>query len=387
MKRILEKIINLEAISGCLLILSSIFALILANSSWEHTYNSVLQSHINITVFNKPLSISFIHIINDGLMVLFFLTIGLEIKREMLEGQLSKTSQIVLPLIAAIGGIIVPALIYTGFNHNDDEAMKGWAVPTATDIAFALGILALLGSRIPNSLKLFIMAVAIYDDLAAIVIIAIFYTSHLSGLSLLCASIAILALWFCNKLNVKSLSVYLIIGFLLWLTVLHSGVHATLAGVFLGFAIPLKLPNTDYSPLKWLEKKLHSWVSYGILPLFAFANAGINLAGISLNDFTTPITLGILIGLFVGKQISIFAFSFIIIKLKYAILPKNCSWKQFYGSTILCGIGFTMSLFISSLAFEDDNQLIINSRLGIFLATILSAAIGYTLLRFSKSLN
>lgn len=380
MKDLFNKFIHFESLSGCLLILTSIVALGLANSPWESTYSSFVEGTISFNLSKYSISTSFHHIINDGLMVLFFLLIGLEIKREMIEGKLSKISQMVLPLLAALGGIAVPALIFTVFNYKDPIIMKGWAIPTATDIAFALGIVALLGSRVPSALKLFIMTVAIYDDLAAIIIIAFFYTGNLSLLTLAFASFAILALGICNHFNISKLSLYLAIGSVLWLLVLKSGVHATLAGVILAFAIPLKLPHKRISPLKLLENKLYPWVSYCILPLFAFANAGVNFQNIGINELFSPLTVGISMGLFVGKQLGIFFVCLAVIKLKFASLPENVSWQKLYGAAMLCGIGFTMSLFISTLAYQNETLLTINSRLGIFIGTLLSAIAGSILL-------
>ncbi len=382
---LLTRFISSESFPGVLLIFASILALGLANSAFAKEYDALIQSQLylglNTWILSKPLLLW----INDGLMALFFLQIGLEIKREMIEGQLSTFSQVVLPGVAACGGIIVPALIYFLFNHQDSLAVRGWAIPTATDIAFALGILGLLGKRVPMGLKLFLMAVAIFDDLAAIVIIAIFYTSELSMQALLLASLAIVMLVVCNRLRVSALSVYGFIGLLLWFFVLKSGVHATLAGVVLAFTIPLNATPQGTSPLKDLEKSLHVWVAYFILPLFAFANAGINFGEISVDDFKSPLTLGITLGLFLGKQVGIFAATFLLIRCKLARLPENTNWRQIYGVAVLGGIGFTMSLFISTLAFENEANYIVNSRLGILMGTLLSAILGYVILRFTNN--
>lgn len=376
MKASPQKFIQLESLSGGLLILSTLLALGFANSAWRELYQGFLNATLSLKLYDAQISISFLHFVNDGLMVIFFMLIGLEIKREMLEGNLSQLSELLLPLAGAVGGIVFPALIFFFFNHHNSENMNGWAIPTATDIAFALGILALLGPRIPIGLRLFVMAVAIYDDIAAILIIAIFYTGNLSILSLSLAALCIMVLIVCNQLNIQKISVYLSIGALLWLLVLKSGVHATLAGVVLAFTIPLKLPKNNFSPLKKLEDLLHSWVGFLILPLFAFANAGIYFEQVTKDDYVSPLTLGIALGLFIGKQFGIFTTSFIVIKLKLASLPKNTSWLQFYGGILLCGIGFTMSLFIAMLAFEETSQQIINSRLGIFIGSLLSALVG-----------
>lgn len=384
MNKLIDRFISSEAVSGLILIVMALVAIVLANSPLHEWYDSLVRSSFSISVNQWRISKPILIWVNDGLMTLFFLLIGLEIKREILEGQLASLSQITLPLIAALGGIAVPALLYTAFNYSDPNAMRGWAIPTATDIAFALGILALLGSRVPGGLKLFVMAVAIYDDLAAIIIIALFYSNDLSGISLGLASLAIVVLLVCNRLNISSLAIYLFIGFLLWLFVLESGVHATLAGVVLAFIIPLRIPNSTYSPLETLEGDLQPLVAYFILPLFAFSNAGVTFNNITGEDFLSPLTLGISLGLFLGKQIGIFFSSFIIIKMNLAKLPDNTSWLQFYGAAVICGIGFTMSLFIGTLAFGDNTLEIVNSRLGIFIGTLLSAIFGYIILRRAK---
>lgn len=375
--QMLTRFIRSESFGGILLMLMSVIALILANTSLKVWYADFIQTPLYIGTDAWRLSKPLLLWINDGLMAIFFLYIGLEVKREIRVGQLSKIHQVVLPLVAALGGIIIPAVIYTFFNHQNASIMQGWAIPTATDIAFALGILALLGDRVPLSLKIFLMAVAIFDDLAAIVIIAVFYTSDLSMLSLGLASIAIAALVFCNVINVKNLSIYGFIGLLLWVCVLKSGVHATLAGVVLALAIPLTMARK-------LENALHGWVTYFILPVFAFANAGIYFGDMRVNDFLSPLTLGIALGLFLGKQVGIFGFAFLLIKTKFAQLPENTDWLQLYGVAILCGIGFTMSLFISTLAFNDESMHIIHSRLGIFIGTLFSAVLGYIILRFAR---
>ncbi|MFI4937873.1 MAG: Na+/H+ antiporter NhaA [Candidatus Berkiellales bacterium] len=382
----LTTIICSPSFIGILLIFSAVLALIFANSPLANWYQDLIQSEVYLGISAWKISKPLLLWINDGLMAVFFLVIGLEIKREILEGQLSKISQVILPAFGALGGVIVPAAIYYWFNYHDAAAMTGWAIPTATDIAFALGILSLLGSRVPPSLKIFLMAVAIFDDFAAIVIIAIFYTSELSFLSLTLASIAIVLLIICNVMKVMHKSVYLLIGFLLWTFVLKSGVHATLAGVILAFTIPLKSTN-PVSPLNEIEHYLHPWVNYFILPLFAFANAGIHFGDTTLADFTSPLTLGIAFGLFFGKQLGIFIPTFLLVKCKLATMPAQTNWQHIYGVAILSGIGFTMSLFISTLAFEDTINYIVNSRLGIFIGTLLSAIVGYVLLRNAASNN
>lgn len=373
-------------LSGLLLISFSLFALIAANSPLNHWYESLVNSHFYIGVKDLTLSKPILLWINDGLMALFFLLIGLELKREILEGELSNRAQIFLPAAAALGGIIVPGFIYYLFNHQDNPTIRGWAIPTATDIAFALGVLTMLGSRVPVALRIFLTTVAMFDDFAAILIIAIFYTAHLSAISLLLAALAIGVLLVCNYLKVANLSVYLLVGLFLWLFVLKSGVHATLAGVILGFTIPHRLPGKQTSLLLKLEKDLHPWVNYFILPLFAFSNAGINFSQVTLAGLLSPPAMGIILGLFLGKQLGIFGVSFLLIKAKWAQLPRHTAWQQFYGACVLCGIGFTMSLFICSLALEDTDlvQQVI-SRLAIFLGSILSAVVGYGVIRLASS--
>lgn len=374
-----------ESIAGLVLIFSSILALILANSPLAAWYDALIQSEFYVGLNQWRLGKPILLWINDGLMALFFLQVGLEMKREMIEGQLSNPAQVILPSVAALGGILFPAIIYWLFNHNEAATLKGWAIPTATDIAFALGVLGLLGKRVPLALKLFLLTVAIFDDLAAIIIIATFYTENLSGLSLLLASFAILGLIICNYQKVSALSAYCVLGLLLWFFVLKSGVHATLAGVILAFTIPLNTSPKESSMLKDLEHSLHNWVAYLILPLFAFANAGIHFDYLSVDDLASSLTIGISLGLFLGKQLGIFSFSFLLIKMGKASLPKDTSWLQLYGVAVLGGIGFTMSLFISSLAFQQQAHYIVESRLGIFLGTILSAVIGYIILYWCYS--
>ncbi|MEW8047861.1 MAG: Na+/H+ antiporter NhaA, partial [Candidatus Thiodiazotropha sp.] len=329
--------------------------------------------------------------INDGLMAVFFMLIGLEVKREFLEGELSSLDQIILPGLGAIGGMLVPAAIYYWLNQSDPVALNGWAIPAATDIAFALGIISLLGKRVPVSLRVFLMALAIFDDLGAIIIIAIFYTADLSFASLIIAVAAIVVLFVLNMLQVSRVSAYVMVGVILWVAVLKSGVHATLAGVVLGLMIPIKDPkNSDRSPLREVEHGLHQWVAILIVPLFAFANAGVSLSGLTFDALLEPIPLGIAAGLFVGKQIGIMLFCGVAIVLGFAKLPNGASWSGFYATTILCGIGFTMSLFIASLAFEQGgtSSIFMGDRLGILLGSGLSAVIGYLILRiFNPSIR
>ncbi|MCK5709509.1 MAG: Na+/H+ antiporter NhaA, partial [Deltaproteobacteria bacterium] len=322
--------------------------------------------------------------INDGLMAIFFLLIGLEVKREILDGQLSSISQVALPGIAAIGGMAIPALIYILFNISNASALNGWAIPAATDIAFALGILALLGSRVPLSLKLFLLTLAIIDDLGAIVIIAIFYSGELSVTSLIFAGVAIAALFAMNLFGVKRIAAFVVVGIILWICVLKSGVHATLAGVILAFAIPLRTKEDEPCPLREMEHSLHPWIAFGIMPIFAFANAGVSLKGMSFGSLFEPIPIGIALGLFLGKQVGVFGFSFAAVKLGLAKLPSDINWRLIYGTSVLCGIGFTMSLFISTLAFDssiaDDAT---SARIGILVGSFIAAIVGYLILKSS----
>jgi Na+:H+ antiporter, NhaA family len=384
----LFQFIQSESFGGLLLILVSCCAFIVANSPWQHVYQALIESNFYIGINNYRLSKPMLLWVNDGLMAIYFLLIGLELKREVLEGHLSKVSQIILPGSAALGGIIVPALIFYGFNHKHDLTLTGWAIPTATDIAFSLGILALLGSRIPSSLKIFLMTIAIFDDFVAILIIAIFYTGNLSTLSLFLASIAIILLILFNRFNIQALSIYFFVGVLLWFFVLKSGVHATLAGVVLAFTIPNTIRGQIFSPLKTIEHKLQPWVAFFIIPLFAFTNSGITFSNVRLEDFLSPLTLGIALGLFLGKQIGIFGTTFLLIKFRLGSLPKETNWKHIYGVAVLGGVGFTMSLFISSLAFEQvGRDFSLLSRIGIFAGSIASALLGYFVLKGAKCPN
>jgi len=368
----------LEAASGLLLIAAAILALIINNSPLSWLYTGLLDTPVVAQIGALKIAKPLLLWINDGLMALFFLLIGLEVKREVLDGQLSRPSQIVLPGAAAIGGMLVPALIYWFLNRDNPAALSGWAIPTATDIAFALGVLALLGKRVPVSLKLFLMTLAIIDDLGAIVIIAIFYSGELSTLSLGLAAACIAALVAMNRLGVVKLGPYMIIGLILWVCVLKSGVHATLAGVTLAFCIPLRTKNAEPSPLLTLEHALHPWVAYGILPLFAFANAGLSLSGVTVESFTHDVPMGIAIGLLLGKTIGVFGLTWLAVKIGIAALPQGANWGQVLGVAILCGIGFTMSLFVGSLAFEPGvSDYAGMDRMGILTGSILAALIGY----------
>jgi len=383
-----EKFMQEESASGILLIFATILALILSNSFVSPFYQSFLHIPVEIRVGSLHLDKSLYHWVNDGLMAIFFLLIGLEVKREILEGHLSSIKQVALPGIAAIGGMLVPALIYLAFNANDPIAVNGWAIPTATDIAFALAILSLLGSRVPVSLKIFLMALAIIDDLGAIVIIAIFYTTDLSTLSIVVAMLSLMSLIALNLFGVSKKAAYFVVGIILWISVLKSGVHATLAGVALAFTIPLYGKGEQgqkISPLKEIEHSLHFWVAFFILPLFAFVNAGVNVTEIFLAQMTNSVPMGIMLGLFIGKQLGVFGFSWLAIKCKLASLPEGSSWMQLYGVSVLTGIGFTMSLFIVSLAFPDDSLFQYTDKLAILVASFLSGIVGYIILKRSKN--
>lgn len=376
---------KLEAASGILLITAAILALIAANTGLKVYYDQLLAVQVVVAIdeFNiaKPLLLW----INDGLMALFFLLVGLELKREVLVGELNQLSKIALPGIAAVGGMLVPALVYAVINRDDPVALHGWAIPTATDIAFALGILGLLGSRIPTSLKIFLVSLAIFDDIGAIIIIALFYTADLSLTAFAFATIGIAVLALLNYLGVVRKSAYLFIGLLVWVSLLKSGVHATLAGVAIALCIPYKGVDAEgkpQQPMHDLEHGLHSPVAFVILPIFAFANAGLSLAGLSVDDVFSPVSLGILLGLFVGKQLGVMLFTWLAVALKIGKLPADVSWGQVYGVAVICGVGFTMSLFIGSLAFQNVAGAGMNDRLGILTGSFLSAVLGYVWLRY-----
>ncbi|MEE4089243.1 Na+/H+ antiporter NhaA [Pseudomonas viridiflava] len=377
MRNTITRFFQLEAAGGLLLIAAAALALIINNSPLSWLYNAFLETPVEARIGALQIAKPLLLWINDGLMALFFLVIGLEVKREVLEGHLSKPSQIVLPGAAAIGGMVVPALIYVALNTGNAEALNGWAIPMATDIAFALGVLALLGKRVPVSLKLFLMTLAIIDDLGAIIVIALVYSGELSQVSLILAAVSIIALIAMNRSGVSRLAPYLLVGLVLWVCVLKSGVHATLAGVVLAFCIPLRT-SSKASPLLTLEHGLHPWVAYGILPLFAFANAGVSLAGVTMDSFTHSVPLGIAAGLLLGKTLGVFGLTWLAVKTRMASLPKEANWGHVLGVSILCGIGFTMSLFVGSLAFEPGVSAYAGEdRMGILTGSILSAIIGY----------
>ena len=376
----IRKFVRTEAAGGLCLVAAAGLALILANGAGSDVYRDFLSTQLSIALdgrvgIDKPVLLW----INDGLMAIFFLLVGLEIKREVIEGELSSRKKALMPGIAALGGMVGPAALFVLFNAGWPDRLAGWAIPAATDIAFALGVMALLGRRVPASLKVFLLALAVMDDLGAIVIIALFYTSQLSLVSLAFAGFAITVLFALNRSGVCRITPYIIVGVFLWVCVLKSGVHATLAGVILGLSIPLYGKGT--SPLKKMEEALHPWIAFGIMPLFAFANAGVPLSDVTFDVFTSTITLGIGLGLFVGKQIGVFGFTRIAVMQGLGDLPRGASWTQFYGMSLLTGIGFTMSLFIGTLAFPQGNH-DVEIRLGVLIGSLLSALVGLAVLRF-----
>ena len=371
---------KLEASSGLLLLISAILALIMSNSSISYLYFETLEKYIFLGLNNFGLKLSILHWINDVLMAVFFFFVTLEITREFIQGELSNIKQAMLPIIAAVGGMLVPALIYIFINFENTETLNGWAIPSATDIAFSLGVLSLLGSRVPISLKVFLTALAIIDDLGAIVIIAVFYSGDLNIFYLSMMLLALIGLLTLNKLGFKIFLPYLIIGILLWYFTRESGIHATISGVLLACAIPHRKKEKDFSLLVKIEHAISPYVAFGIMPLFAFANAGVSLEGISFSSLLLPVPLGILLGLFVGKQIGVFLFSYISIKLGFAQMPNNSNWINFYGVGILTGIGFTMSLFVGNLAFIDNSQYIDGVKLGVLSGSLLSTFFGYFLI-------
>ena len=371
---------RLEAASGLLLLISAVIALIVSNSSLSSIYFETLESYFFIGVNNIGIKMSLLHWINDALMAVFFFFVTLEIKREFLQGELSKPKQALLPIIAAIGGMLVPALIYVYINFQTGDTLRGWAIPSATDIAFSLGVLSLLGSRVPISLKVFLTALAIIDDLGAIVIIAFFYTGDLSVNYLSLLLLTFICLIFLNKFNVRKFIPYLLLGLILWFFTHESGVHATISGVLLATVIPHRKKEKDFSLLTKIEHGVSPYVAFGIMPLFALANAGVSLEGMNFNSLLYPVPLGILLGLFLGKQIGVFLFSLVSIKLNIAQMPNNANWLNFYGVGVLTGIGFTMSLFIGNLAFIENTQYIGGVKIGVLSGSLLSTIFGYFLL-------
>ena len=386
MKMLIEnirKFFRLKSAPGILLLIAAITAIIVENSFLSDSYSKLLHSSMSIKISNFSIDKDLHHWINDGLMAIFFLLVGLEIKRELVQGHLSTRKQFSLPAVAAIGGITIPAIIYISLNFSNAVTINGWAIPTATDIAFALGVVTLLGNRVPISLKVTLVAIAIIDDLMAIVIIASFYTSDLSIIYLLFAAITTTILLVLNNRKINKLRPYVIVGILLWVFVLKSGIHASLAGVLLALFIPIKPKGTStYSPLNKLEHSIEPWVNFIILPIFAFANAGVSFAGMKLNLLWDPVTLGIILGLFFGKQIGVMLFTYLGSILKICKLPSDISWAQYYGLSLITGIGFTMSLFIGSLAFIDPEYQT-SVRLGVLIASLLAGILGYITLRLS----
>lgn len=371
-----------EAAPGLTLMAAALVAVIIANTPLADVYASVLNFKIGFETEAFSLKKGLILWINDGLMAIFFLLVGLEIKRERVKGALRVPSQVILPAMAAVGGMAIPALIFAGINWGDAVAIRGWAIPAATDIAFALCVLSLVGSRAPLSLKVFLTTVAVLDDLGAIVIIAAFYTAEVKMAALGVAGVSLAALIALNRFGVRKLAPYLLIGFVMWLAVLKSGVHATLAGVMLAFTIPVSaVPGEKESPLEHLEHALHPWVSFAVLPIFGFANAGVSFAGMSLGTLAGGVPLGIVLGLFVGKLVGILGMSWLTVKLGFAGLPKGASWSHMLGVAWLCGIGFTMSLFIGGLAYE-TNELETYVRLGVIVGSLFSGILGFAVLRF-----
>ena len=371
---------KLEAASGLMLLIAAVIALIISNSDLNETYFNILNTHLLIGTQNFGLDLSILHWINDVLMAVFFFVVTLEIKREFIQGELSKPKRALLPIIGAVGGMALPALIYVIINFDTGYTLRGWAIPSATDIAFSIGVLSLLGSRIPISLKVFLVALAIIDDLGAIIIIAFFYSTELQYTYLLLMLAAFLALILLNKLNVKKFAPYFLVGLFLWYFTHESGIHSTISGVLLATTIPHRKHEKDYSLLLKLEHILSPYVAFGIMPLFAFANAGVVLNDISINTILSPVPLGIVCGLFFGKQIGVFLFSFLAVKLKLAEMPTNSNWIKFYGVGILTGIGFTMSLFVGNLAFFDYSNNLDGVKIGVLIGSSLSAIVGYSLL-------
>uniref|UniRef100_A0A3B0M0B9 Na(+)/H(+) antiporter NhaA n=1 Tax=Arsenophonus endosymbiont of Trialeurodes vaporariorum TaxID=235567 RepID=A0A3B0M0B9_9GAMM len=379
MTAIIRQFLKLEAASGVLLIIAAFLALIMANTPLQGIYQQFLNIPIAVKISVLDIDKPFLLWINDGLMAIFFLVVGLEVKRELIEGSLAGRDKAIFPAVAAVGGMLLPALVYLFFNLNDEIALQGWAIPAATDIAFALGIMALLGKRVPTELKVFLLALAIIDDLGVIIIIALFYTKSVSIMALGLAMLSLLVLIWMNWRKVENTSAYLVVGVILWVCILKSGIHATLAGVIVGFLIPFK-GGQNNSPSEQLEHLLHPGVAYSILPLFAFANAGIQLDGVTLTNLASALPIGVALGLLIGKPTGIFLFSWLALKLGVAKLPAKINLKQIFAVSVLCGIGFTMSIFIASLAFEGLDNFSTYARLGILIGSTLAAILGLLLL-------
>ena len=383
--RSIHKFLKMEAAGGILLIFAAFAAIVLANTPLDRFYKLLLSTPVAVIIGDFEIAKPLLLWINDGLMAIFFFLIGLELKRELMEGELADKRNIILPGVGAIGGMLFPALIYLYFNANDPIAVHGWAIPAATDIAFALGVLALLGSRVPIAIKIFLTSLAIFDDIGAIIIIAFFYTSKISATALMVVAGCMAILAVLNRRNVLSNSPYILLGVVMWVAALKSGVHATLAGVVMAMFIPMR-SKTDptISPLKTMEHDLHPIVAFFVLPVFAFANAGISFSGVGAEQFFHSVPMGIAIGLFVGKQVGIFGICWLFIKLKVAKLPAGMSWLSLYGTAALCGIGFTMSLFVGSLAFEETGiNRMFDERLGIIVGSLISGVVGYLVLNYS----
>ena len=387
MQATIKNFVRLESAGGIVLMAAAALALVAANTGAAGLYAYFIDTPVEVRVGGLQIAKPLFLWVNDGLMAIFFFLVGLELKREFLEGELSRPANVLLPAVGAVGGMAVPVAVFVLMNRGDAAALQGWAIPAATDIAFALGILTLLGSRVPVSLKVFLVSLAIFDDLGAIIIIAIFYSADLSTGALTVALVCLAGLTLMNRRGVMSVSSYVLVGVIMWIAVLKSGVHATLAGVALAAFIPMRDPdNEGYSPLRELEHDLHQVVAFGVLPLFAFVNAGINLGGVGIEDLLHPVPLGIAAGLFVGKQVGIFLLCFIAIKLGLARLPDGANWGGLYGVSILCGVGFTMSLFVGSLAFENtviNQDTVFDERLGIILGSLLSGIMGYIVLHLT----
>ncbi len=387
MKATIKEFLQLESAGGILLISAAALAMLVANSPFDVYYALLLDVPVEVRVGALIVAKPLILWINDGLMAVFFFLVGLELKREFLEGELSRASNVVLPFCGAVGGVIFPVLIYVAFNRGDADAMSGWAIPSATDIAFSLGLLSLFSGRVPIGLKIFLVSVAIFDDLAAIIIIAIFYSAELSAASLLTAAACLAVLTIMNRRGVSDISPYLWVGLIMWIAVLKSGVHATLAGVALAAFIPMKsTTEPSRSPLRELESDLHHVVAFAILPIFAFVNAGVPLAKLGLSDLLHPVPMGITLGLFLGKQVGVFGICWMAIKLGLARLPAGATWGSLYGVSVLCGVGFTMSMFIGSLAFENEGmnmRLLFDDRVGTIVGSLLSALLAYIVLHWT----
>ena len=375
---------QLEAASGLVLLIAAIIALVISNSNFSELYFDTLEQYLFIGINNFGLKLSVHHWINDLLMAIFFFFVTLEIKREFIQGELSNLKKALLPIIGAVGGMVIPALVYVVINFDNKETLNGWAIPSATDIAFSLGILSLLGSRVPISLKIFLTALAIIDDLGAILIIAFFYSGDLSISYLSLILVSYIFLLILNKFGIKRFSPYLIIGAFMWFFTFKSGIHATIAGVLLASTIPHRIKDKDFSLLIKLEHAISPYVAFMIMPIFAFANAGVSLAGLSILSLLQPVPLGILLGLFVGKQVGVMIFSFIAVKIGAAQMPDNSSWLSLYGVSVLTGIGFTMSLFVGNLAFAENIQYIDGVKIGVLAGSLLSTLFGYFILLFSS---